>query len=151
MIKKTQGFTLIELMLVVAIIGILSSIAIPAYQNYVARAQVMETITLASKFRLEINEFYSQAGVCPQLGQLNLASSTDVRGKYTVSLDVAVPVAGQICAVQLTLGTTNIASGLQGKHLIMSMTSYGTDLGAVNWSCTSNIEQRYLPKTCQGI
>ncbi|RYY77812.1 MAG: pilin [Moraxellaceae bacterium] len=146
-----KGFTLIELMIVVAIIGILAAIAIPAYQDYIARAQVSEAINFASKFKGNINEIYSQTGVCPTISGLGLSSSTDIAGKYVESLNI-ITKSGAICAISLQLRSSSVSTEIQGKSLIMAMVSYTADIGAVNWECSSaDIEQKYLPKACTGI
>ena len=138
-------------MIVIAIIGILAAIAIPAYQDYIARAQVSEAIGLANKFKGNINEVYSQTGVCPTLNELGLTAITDVSGKYVESLDVTIQT-GSICAISLKLRSSGVSSGIQGKSLVMAMVSYTADMGAVNWECSStDIEQKYLPKACTGI
>lgn len=152
MSKVQKGFTLIELMIVVAIIGILAAIAIPAYQDYIARAQMSEAINLANKYRGDINEVYSQTGVCPTLSTLNLSANTDVSGNYVESLNIVAPTSGQICAISLKMKNTGVSSGIQGKSLVMAMVSYTDDLGAVNWTCSStDIKQKYLPKACVGV
>lgn len=146
-----KGFTLVELMIVVAIIGILAAIAIPAYQDYMARAQVTEAINLAAKYKGLMTENYSQTGTCPPLGELGLANNTDVSGQYVQSLSV-ISESGAICAINLAFKASGISSGLQSKNLKIAMTSYTNDIGAVNWKCLSNdIEQKYLPNTCDGV
>ena len=69
-----KGFTLIELMIVVAIIGILAAIAMPAYQNYTVRAQVTEGLNLASSWKTAISESFSQTGTWPTTAQLTAAA-----------------------------------------------------------------------------
>src|SRR5215475_13195245 len=75
-----KGFTLIELMIVVAIIGILAAIAIPAYQNYTIRSQVTEGLTLADGWKTAIAEYYANTGNWPS--QANLAGTSNSVGKY---------------------------------------------------------------------
>lgn len=146
-----KGFTLIELMIVVAIIGILASIAIPAYQDYIARAQVSEALILSSQYKIAISQTYSQSSNCPNLAELGLSSSTDAGGKFINSVNTTT-LTGSICAIELTFKSSGVSTGLRGKHLIIAMTSHTADLGASNWSCTSlDIAQKYLPKSCVGI
>jgi type IV pilus assembly protein PilA len=146
-----KGFTLIELMIVVAIIGILAAIAIPAYQDYIARSQLSEALVLSSQYKLTISNTYSQTSVCPTLAELGLSTPTDASGKFVASVNTTT-VTGTICAVEFTFKSSGVSVGLQGKHLTLAMISQTADLGASNWSCISNdIAQKYLPKTCIGI
>jgi len=83
-----KGFTLIELMIVVAIIGILAAIAIPAYQNYTIRAQITEGLNLADGWKTAIAEYYANAGTWP-VSQTNLAGTSTSQSKYVSSLSVS--------------------------------------------------------------
>lgn len=146
-----KGFTLIELMIVVAIIGILSAIAIPAYQDYIARAQVSEALILATQYKISISQTYSQTSNCPTLSELGLNSPTDAAGKYIQSVNVAVSN-DAVCAIEFTFKNDTVANSIQGKHLVLAMISQTTDLGASNWRCTSiDIEQKNLPLACKKI
>ena len=88
--KKQQGFTLIELMIVVAIIGILAAIAIPAYQDYTIRAQVSEGLNLSGGAKAAVTEYFQDRGAMPADNtEAGLAASGDIQGKYVSDVDVA--------------------------------------------------------------
>jgi type IV pilus assembly protein PilA len=140
--KIQQGFTLIELMIVVAIIGILAAIAIPAYQDYIARAQMSEAMTLASGLKTPMTEYYSQTGAWPANGTAGIATATDITGKYVSQ--VATSTSGTIVA---TMKSSGVASGIQGKTLTLTAT---VNAGSTSWACTSNATQKYLPTGCTG-
>ncbi|ENW4229393.1 prepilin-type N-terminal cleavage/methylation domain-containing protein, partial [Neisseria gonorrhoeae] len=85
-----KGFTLIELMIVIAIVGILAAVALPAYQDYTARAQVSEAILLAEGQKSAVTEYYLNHGIWPaNNGNAGVASPADIKGKYVESVTVA--------------------------------------------------------------
>lgn len=132
MLKSVQkGFTLIELMIVVAIIGILAAIAIPAYQDYTTRAQVTEGLNLAGAAKAAVAESYANNGAWPATNVIaGLGVATDIKGKYVDSLTV---VNNQITI--LFRATTPVATGLQADTLTLTA---GTSVnGDVAWQCGS--------------
>lgn len=127
--KKTQqGFTLIELMIVVAIIGILAAIAIPAYQDYTIRAQVSEGINLAAAAKTAVTESFLNHGEAPQNRTVAgmSANATDTNGKYVSQVDVAN---GRI---DITYGNE---ANQQIQNAILSITPYETPDESVVWRC----------------
>ena len=146
--KQTQkGFTLIELMIVVAIIGILAAVAIPAYQDYIARAQVAEAINLAGALKTNVTEAYTQEGTLAGLssGAKGLPDALTAAGSYVAGLSISSGV------VTATMKTAGISKGLLSGVLAYTPTENTTTDG-LDWACAStNIDQKYLPKSCTGI
>lgn len=141
------------LMIVVAIIGILAAIAIPAYQDYIARSQMSEAMTLASGQKGAVSELFSQTGACPANGAQGIPAAADIKGQYVTSVTIAGTVTGEDeaavtnCTITALMNSTGISSGIQGKKVRLTMNNNGGSLG---WTCTSNADQKYLPKACTG-
>ena len=123
-----EGFTLIELMIVVAIIGILAAIAIPAYQNYTIRAQVTEGLTLADGWKTAIAEYYANTGNWPI--QTNMTGTAISIGKYESGVTV---VAGGV--IQITYGGTAVNKNISGS--VLALTPYTDTNNDVLWDCGS--------------
>jgi len=142
--KKQQGFTLIELMIVVAIIGILAAIAIPAYQDYTIRAQVSEGLNLSGGAKAAVTEYFQDRGEMPSGNtQAGLAAATDIEGKYVDN--VAVGAGDGVITV--TYG--NDAHATIATNAI-TMTADTTAAGSVQWDCAgSGIVAKHLPAACR--
>ena len=142
-----KGFTLIELMIVVAIIGILAAIAIPAYSDYTIRAQVSEGLTLAGGAKAAMSEFVMDRGAFPTNNLVaGLSVAASIFGKYTTSIDVS-PTVGRI---QITYGGTGPAHAeLAGDTLVLSAV---TAAGSVIWECMpgqGTVIPKHRPATCR--
>ncbi|EPJ45660.1 MAG: hypothetical protein OFPII_26750 [Osedax symbiont Rs1] len=136
--KKQQGFTLIELMIVVAIIGILAAIALPAYQDYTMRARVSEGITLASGAKTAVTEYYASESIMPNSNtSAGLASETDISGDSVHS--VQVTHSGAI-VVYFTKKVSDT------KKIVLVPDASG---GSIKWECQTDLDSGVVPATCR--
>ena len=139
-----QGFTLIELMIAVAIIAVLVAVGVPQYQNYVARSQAIEGVNLAGGIKTALAEYYNINGAFPKdttdphVG-LGLEPATSITGKYVTSVTVSDDGLGTITA---EFGSGNHA----GKFV--RLTPVPVASGSIYFDCDSDIEESYRPKEC---
>jgi type IV pilus assembly protein PilA len=147
--KLQKGFTLIELMIVVAIIGILAAVAIPAYQDYIARSQVSEAVSLMGSAKTPLAEYFADKGNWPTALSDVLGNST---GKYTDSISGVntgtVSGTASSYTVQATMRTNGVNAAITGGTVQLQTTDAGK-----NWNCTqgtaSAISSKYLPGACR--
>ncbi|HGO8495425.1 TPA: pilin [Neisseria meningitidis] len=155
-----KGFTLIELMIVIAIVGILAAVALPAYQDYTARAQVSEAILLAEGQKSAVTEYYLNHGKWPgDNSDAGVASASDIKGKYVQSVEVKNGV------VTATMASSNVNKEIKGKKLSLWAKRQN---GSVKWFCgqpvtrndkatddgvtadgNDKIDTKHLPSTCR--
>ena len=137
-LQSQKGFTLIELMITVAIVGILAAVALPAYQDYTIRAQVTEGMSLTAGAKASVAEFYANRGALP--ADDAEAGFSGASGKYVTSVAVA---AGVITA---TFGN-DANSNLAGSTI--TLTPIPTATGNLEWDCTSDADPKYVPSSCK--
>ena len=140
-----RGFTLIELMIVVAIIGILAAIAIPQYQDYTIRARVTEGLNLASAAKTGVAEYFNSNGRWPSTNDsAGLAAATAINGKYVQQVNIAG--SGVITVTYQALGIT-------GNPTLALTPSAAVGGGSVQWICaggtTNPLDARYRPSNCR--
>jgi len=142
--KRQHGFTLLELMIVIAIVGILAAIAIPAYQDYAIRAKVSEGLTLASSAKLAVADtFESTASLPADNSAAGLPEDTSIKGTYVSKITVTNGI--------IAITYTNINSALNGKTI--TLTPHTSNAGSVTWTCSSPnqaVANKYLPANCRG-
>ncbi|MBR7233112.1 pilin [Neisseria meningitidis] len=159
-----KGFTLIELMIVIAIVGILAAVALPAYQDYTARAQVSEAILLAEGQKSAVTEYYLNHGMWPgDHSSAGAASSSPIKGKYVKSVTVANGV------ITAQMASSGVNKEIQGKKLSLWAKRQN---GSVKWFCgqpvqraaaakddtvaadtdtAKKIDTKHLPSTCRDL
>lgn len=147
--KMQKGFTLIELMIVVAIIAILAAIAISQYQDYVIRSQVSEGSSLADGVKTAVGEFYNNYGRFPNSSaaanySLGLALPGSISGSYVGS--VVIASTGVVTAKYSSTSPNKANSKINGATLLFSPI---TKTGSMVWTCRSAMNQKWLPASCR--
>jgi type IV pilus assembly protein PilA len=147
-IVKTKGFTLIELMIVVAIIGILAAIAIPAYKDYTIRAQVSEGLILASGAKAAVSQFYMDSGVFPTDNtEAGISAAAEILGRYATSVQVG---ALGIITVNYANATTHADLVAAAGLLVLTPTATAAQ-ASVTWECdtATTLPAKWLPAACR--
>ncbi|MBK8970223.1 MAG: pilin [Hahellaceae bacterium] len=142
-----KGFTLIELMIVVAIIGILAAVAIPAYQDYTVRAKVTEGLSLAAAAKTGVSEYWASQGRLPSTNaSVGLPVAASINGNSVRSVSV-----GASGVITITLAATGLPTTVAGDTI--TLTPNNTDAGRIGWLCrpggASAIDAKYLPAQCR--
>ena len=138
--RVQQGFTLIELMIVAAIIGILAAVALPAYQDYTIRSQMTEPINLADGAKAAVADYWSNTGNFPTTSAD--AGFAGASGKYTTGVEIGDN--GVITATVGNEANTAIA------NKVVTLTPEATTEGNLKWTCGSDADAKYLPVACRG-
>lgn len=138
-----KGFTLIELMITVAIVGILAAVALPAYQDYTIRAQASEGLILAEGAKTSVAEYHADKGALPTTNAM--AGFAGATGKYVSGVQIGD--AGVIVATFGGAANSKLTSGTP-KTVTLTPTEAGS--GNLTWTCTSTALQKYVPTSCTG-
>ncbi|HGI8344531.1 TPA: pilin [Neisseria meningitidis] len=145
-----KGFTLIELMIVIAIVGILAAVALPAYQDYTARAQMSEALTLAEGQKSAVVEYYSDNGTFPaDNNKAGIAASNTITGKYVSSVAVAAEASGATSIAKITakMKKTGVNKNIAEKTLVLVGEQ---NSGSFSWTCKKgSVDEKFLPSTCR--
>jgi len=147
--KQQKGFTLIELMIVIAIIGILAAIAIPAYQDYTIRSKVSEGLNLAGAAKLAVSETYDTKGRFPSAGNVSygLPTDTSIAGNYVLSI-AAAPAGANAGEITITYRASGVGTGADSATIVMNPNT--SSPGAMGWDCLGGtMPAKFRPATCR--
>lgn len=149
MSNKKIGFSLIELMVVVAVIGILASIGVPAYSDYMTRGRIAEGLVILGKLKQMSIDYYNTNGSLPTLTQMGITSGA-VYATNNIST-VSVTISANESTISVTF-TDTVGAGSGAKLSMVSSSANASTAGIITWTCSStNIFKRYLPSPCTGI
>jgi type IV pilus assembly protein PilA len=140
--KVQQGFTLIELMIVVAIIGILAAIAIPAYQDYTGRAQASEGLSATAGIRTDIGVVYSESGTFPVAGDSAIVEALLLEGNYFDAAGVVLGNGDGVITITFDDGVHN------GNTMTLTPIENGAATQIAGWECGA-LNDKYLPSACR--
>ena len=140
--SNSRGFTLIEVMIVVVIVALLLSFAVPSYQNYVTRTQVAEGLSLSASVKIAVSEFYVTEGVWPgNNAEANVPDKHDIIGDFTEHISVK----DNIIEIKYGYGA---GPAIFNEKILLTATANGSNMA---WACASagKIQSRHLPATCR--